>query len=356
MEDYLSTAHNSPKELLPEKRCLNDNPFMKKYLLILLLPFSLFSQEPIDLFTADSIPIVNTYHYDPKIKDAEFYFLKKDGKWRINDIVKNRPVSEVQYDSVLFISLNSAKSKDQSRSILYHYIVKKDSVWDCLFITDKKKKKIKKCYDVFEPKEYFKANPNAYYKQKLRAIYNGKIGMIDVNYNVIIPFEYDRIESLGGYVPMKGNKKGYFDGKLILDAKYDDVEKCVFSDDSKESGKLVLAKLDGKFAAFDYSGNQVLPFEYDEIIRTSAFSEKYLRYIEASSVLILRKGIRFGLASIKGKLLLPLKYDSLEIKSYSNGVSHFYASLNGKYGVVDTNDDIVVDFVYDDLASVKESQ
>ncbi len=90
-----------------------------------------------------------------------------------------------------------------------------------------------------------------------------KCGLINLNMELVIPFEYDKITvdyNLGFFILHKGNKMGMTDkdANIILEARFDDVSKMTSY--YKKSGVL-LTKNENKYQIFSFAG---VPFD-DEI-------------------------------------------------------------------------------------------
>lgn len=94
---------------------------------------------------------------------------------------------------------------------------------------------------------------------------NNKLGTIDFENNIIIPFEYDEISNWVEYGPdahyvVKDNRIGLIkhSGKLLIPIIYDSLHYYF--------GGLIKGKLNGKYGVLNYSNEIVLPFIYDALI------------------------------------------------------------------------------------------
>ena len=99
---------------------------------------------------------------------------------------------------------------------------------------------------------------------------DGKVGILDADLNVIIPFEYDFIKlnnkifllNKGGYFDdtikrISGGKWGFKCGDAVIDCVYDSIE--IYHD------RYVSVGLNNKHSLLDISGNVVIPFEFDNV-------------------------------------------------------------------------------------------
>ncbi|MEK0413981.1 MAG: hypothetical protein RL070_1469 [Bacteroidota bacterium] len=93
------------------------------------------------------------------------------------------------------------------------------------------------------------------------------------------------------------------------------------------------AKLNDKYAFFNYKGEQLSDFEYDDY---EDFEEGFANVnIDG----------QWGVIDTNCKLIIPCKYDL--IQKYSQGV--FGAQIDEKYGFINSDNKIVCEFKYDDV-------
>ncbi len=136
----------------------------------------------------------------------------------------------------------------------------------------------------------------------------------------------------------KNGRKGVKspDGQVIVPARYDDIiytynYECLpfYPYVAMKEGKMGLVRPDGR-------GTELTPFVYDsiELIR------------EVGSHLIYRKdgSSKFGLMRMNGQEVTPCRLDS-----YSCGIQTIFYSWGGYQGVWQTNIDVLVPPIYDDI-------
>jgi hypothetical protein len=124
---------------------------------------------------------------------------------------------------------------------------------------------------------------------------DGKVGLVDENLSIVIPFEYQTI------LPKRKNN--------------------------------FIAKLHGKYGVIDINNNKIVPFHYDGIDFTG-----HHPYFHVTQKL------KEGLVDDKGKELLPCVYDIIYTTSLSN---RFIVGSKGKSGLVDSNNKVIIAIVYD---------
>ncbi len=147
----------------------------------------------------------------------------------------------------------------------------------------------------------------------------GKIGLIDLSGNWVLEPEYSSVGGFGGMnglrkycVIGKDGKKGLIDQELnvVVEPKYDEIYDF---DDSE--GLIVVVGSGEKQGVVDASGNWLLPAEYDGI---SVYREE--GYME------LEKDNKFGIADLKGNIIVKVEYLNLE---YEHGLLYVKKGFDG---------------------------
>lgn len=159
---------------------------------------------------------------------------------------------------------------------------------------------------------------------------NGKYGLKDNDGMIVIPANYDEINSSGylgrGWDLKIGDKWGYVDatGNVIVPVEYDDV--------ALERYEMIRIKKGETWGLLDSQGQTVLPFEYEDI------------YVDAPNVYRVKKDGVYGIIDKNGKILLPFKYKNLGAFD-RNGFA--YAENEERlYGYIDREDHIIIPFKY----------
>ncbi len=199
---------------------------------------------------------------------------------------------------------------------------------------------------------------------------NGKHGLIDLNKNIIIPFEYSEIssfydgiaivdkdnesyiinkkgeiianisfESIGrfseGYAAVKlNNKWGFIDrlGKMVIKNKFEEVN--VFNEE------YAAVKLNGKWGFVNKSGKIVIKNKFEEV---KNFNEGYAA---------VKLNGKWGFVNKLGKFIIENKFE--EVKDFNE--RYAAVKLNNKWGFIDGNGSICIDLKYDDVNNFSEGK
>jgi antitoxin component YwqK of YwqJK toxin-antitoxin module len=177
----------------------------------------------------------------------------------------------------------------------------------------------------------------------------GHYGVIDLKGKTIIPPLYDRIifcSSQDGLIEVtKGEKNGLYDstGKILLDTLYtlnlkEDVDGFHFFENN-----IALISKNKKFGIIGTKGNFLVPLKYDSL------------EILSSTCVIYEKNNKYGLL---GKNLQPISdanYSSIKFlgqvydeENFLGFKGFFLAKRNGKYGIVNEKDSVILPFSYND--------
>lgn len=196
--------------------------------------------------------------------------------------------------------------------------------------------------DEILPQEYdyfVKMNPE---KNRICASKNGKCGIMDISGNEIVPFLYSYIEMCDDVFILNDNGTygmTDYNNNQIVPFEYDPL--FVLDEDKK----LVLAKKDGKSGVIDYENNVIIPFEYDYLGPVISGTE---RLLSAGTELDGGMFGKYGIINLNNEAVIDNKYDGLIDCMYSSDVPVLCAEKDGKYGVIDYSENVIIDFEYDD--------
>lgn len=95
---------------------------------------------------------------------------------------------------------------------------------------------------------------------------------------------------------------------------------------------LISVEKDNKSGVVNKQGNIVIPIEYDHIGATER------------PIFSVRKEDKWGFIDSVGSVIVPIVYENVGIFGNSNVVG---AKLNGKWGLINENDDVILNFNYD---------
>lgn len=275
--------------------------------------------------------------YDKIIRVSEnSYYLEKEGKGVIKNIVNNRiiEVNEIEKisDDYLRVAYKGEfgivdKNLNWILPLEYDYldynkeyvIVAKEGVIE---VYDKEFKKLE-----IENNTRVILGIGKY----LYSVKNNKLGVIDKNGKVIITPKYDNFLKLNDRDIMIG----YEDGKSYLINLETKKEKLVdYENFGEESEGMILTLKDRKLGYIDIEGNEIIPNKYEAAFKVQMGS-KYLQVKENEKWMLLNK---------KGEVHKELPYDDLG--EYKDG--YILVVSNNKLGYIDDegNEKIVPQFIY----------
>lgn len=188
-----------------------------------------------------------------------------------------------------------------------------------------------------------------------------KCGAMDVNGKIMIPFEYDDLQTYY-YVPddfMIARRKGEYlvltrEGKPLNEKRYSGMtgywdenhimawrgNTPVFIDRGgnempwfETAQRTAAFRKDGKFAFFNIRGRQLTPYAYEGM------------YAQGDYAYVDNNGKR-GVVDTNGREIIPLKYEGVEMHASSQGAL-FQLQDKGKYGMADSKGNIIAPLVYD---------
>ena len=200
----------------------------------------------------------------------------------------------------------------------------------------------------------------------------GKYGIINLKGNTLVNIEYNEVEADGyyskernsydaGFVVAKktedGYKYGYINsnGNTVLKLEYNQIERVTDIEDSKDV--YLIALKNGK-AGLLKNGNYILNHEYEEI-----------EYNKLNKIFLVQKEEKQGVVDINGKIVVNVEYDSIlfsgnsiiankdgeklifnadgkinENKEYVSQNGNYIITIDedGKYGVKNKNGEILI--------------
>jgi hypothetical protein len=230
----------------------------------------------------------------------------------------------VSYDSNILIPLSFCETDTTGRNIikpwekvlnketLKRYVIGKSNVQNKILTP---LEKLKQMYDSIISKDNF------FIVKK-----NNKYGLLDKNFKLVIPVEYDLIYFYDNdyFKVKKNNKFGIYDknSKLVIPVEYDDVD--IYNGNFK-------VQKNNKYGLYDKNFKLVIPVEYDLI------------YFYDNDFFIVKKNNKYGLLDKNFKLVIPVEYDLIYF--YDN--DYFKVKKNNKFGIYDKNSKLVIPVKYD---------
>ena len=171
---------------------------------------------------------------------------------------------------------------------------------------------------------------------------NGMYGFADKKGQLIIASSYEYASDFknGFALVEKESKKGIIDSKaqLVIPLIYTWLEL------PNEYG-VIRAKNDSLFGMIEISGEEILPFQYDQIGQMS------------SGLSLIRSGDKYGYSNQKGEIIVPLKYqyaqDALLWGEYENSYAKYMRKE--KFGIIDSLGDEIVPAIFENIRAYNDT-
>lgn len=196
----------------------------------------------------------------------------------------------------------------------------------------------------FEPDNGFYSDEHWTDENWLALFRNGKVGAIDKKGNLIVPVEFDSVDiiSESTFAVSKDGKYGIHGiNNLITPLQFDYIA------DSLEGPTRV--KKEGKWGYLD-GFNSLMLVDYDEADDFSEGLAVVGNYNTKGPVSQKDESIRLGCINTIGEEVIPLHYQ--DIRAFKEGLAP--VKLNGKWGVIDFQENQIVPFEYDAISNFKD--
>ena len=313
-------------------------------------------------------------------KDGNLWYEKntlkveKDGKYGLIDI-DGKEILSTEYDSI-----NTLKGIENS------LIVQKDGAYGLVNISG---------VTIIDPEYKEITNLGDDYKDGYITIdKSGKYGLVSYSGTQILENKYEKIDQIYGenYFVIQDKKKQKVvdeEGKEVITKGYDKITQIANSgviytdkgkygvigydgkvkvkaeyEDLKEINKDVFsAKKNKKYGIIDLSGNEKVPFEYDNIYYDLtagiyvAEDSKYQAAIMDTDFNVKVTGILSELNTENGYMKVKdgdeykyynFKFEEKNVADVKTSNTLFVSKKDGKYGFVNKDGNVVVDYIYDD--------
>lgn len=306
-----------------------------------------------------------------EITSTNYFTVYTNEKWGVIDS-NGKTIIEPKYEEMIIIP-----NKTEAVFICTYDVDYESNTYKTKVLNEKGKE-IFKGYEKIEPICNYDTNNNLWYQSNaLKVQKNGKYGLINLDGKKILECNYDKIESLKGVensliiakdekiglVDEKGNiiiepeykeikaiednyKNGYIvknteekygiidtNTKIILEPNYEDI-KSIYSPNK------YVVKENGTYKIIDKEKNTILDSGFDEIIG-----------INGDNITII-KDKKYGVITITGEEEISIKYEELKyaFKDY------YIAKNNGKYGIINLNNETILDTEYASITYRKEAE
>ena len=302
-----------------------------------------------------------------KITTKNYFATYKDNKWGVIDSTGNT-VIDPSYKEMIIVP------NSKSGVFICTYDVNYETGEYKTKALNEKNQEIFTQYEKIEPMQNQDKSGNIWYeKNVLKVQKDGKYGLINFDGKEVIPTEYDEIAVIpqieNSFKVKKDNKYGIVDsdGKTVIQAQYTDID--VLGKDNKSG--FIVKKDDGKYGIVDYSNTLILEAKYDSIekvygndmyvvtldgkqklvnklgndVLTDGFDSIKQILANQENAVIFTKSGKYGVIKTTGETLIDPEYDNLE----ETKVGTFIASKDGKYGIIDINKEEKLPFEYNSI-------
>ena len=299
-----------------------------------------------------------------KITTKNYFATYKDNKWGVIDSTGNT-IIDPSYKEMIIVP------NSKLGVFICTYDVNYETGEYKTKTLNEKNQEIFTQYEKIEPMQNQDKSGNIWYeKNVLKVQKNGKYGLINFEGKEVIPVEYDEITVIpqieNSFKVKKEDKYGIVDsdGKTVIQPQYADID--VLGKDNK-SGFIV--KTDsGKYGIVDYSNTLILEAKYDSVekvygndmyvvtvngkqklvnkegndVLTDGFDTISNILANQENAVIFTKSGKYGAKKTTGEIIINPEYDSLE----ETKVGTFIASKDGKYGIINIDKEEKLPFEY----------
>lgn len=175
---------------------------------------------------------------------------------------------------------------------------------------------------------------------------NGKYGFIDKYGTIMIPLEYDKAERFEGYTTKveKGNQRYEIDrnGKISstpVDIDPNKKRKASYTYKGDYYNGLAIIINNSKYGYVDLFDNAVIPAVYDKL-----FS---FLWVDGYNKVEAKLNGKWGILNKNGQVLIPFLYDGIHIEYLHN--NSMRACLNNKWGTIDSLGKTIIPFKYENM-------
>ena len=253
--------------------------------------------------------------------------VKKDGKYGLIDINGNEIV-EAEYNSISTDGYYNSDTKYDKAGYIVN--IRTDEGYRYGYINYKGRKILDTMYTNIKRITELKDDNSVY----LITYNNGKAGVIK-NGQTVIENEYENIEFDATnkiFILQKNAKQGVYDleGDMILPIQYDDI---IFA------GKYLNATKDGKLLVFDVTGTLQNEESYKSLDQVA----------DGKYSITTNRNNQYGVIDANKTTILENKYSYIEY-AFDD---YFIVSLDGKLGVIDANNNVIIPVEKDIVQNIK---
>lgn len=268
--------------------------------------------------------------------EAKYFSCLQNNKWGIIDENGNQ-IIPCEYDEMI-------QMPDASKDIfICYYDIDYNTNQYKTKVLNKENKEILTGYEQVEGIMNTAGGESIWYESNvLKFKKNDKIGLIDFSGKVVLEAKYDDIKSLdfvrNRLIITKENKKGLVDtaGNIIVDTNYDDI---IGELTSQKTGYITVLESDENklYGYISANGDKSINPQYDEISTISDIQDSN------KILLVVKKEDKFGIVDEQNNQILPIEFEEID-SLFTNNV--FACKKDSKWGVVNSNNEVIIDYNY----------
>lgn len=303
-----------------------------------------------------------------KITSKSYLAVFKDNKWGVIDSTAKEIIAP-SYGEMIIIPNNKVGVFICTYDVDYETGEYKTKV------LNEKNSEIFTEYEKVEALNNMDKDSNLIYDQQvLKVKNNGKYGLINMEGKLLVPTEYDNIETISKientYKLTKDGKVGIAnsDGRLVIEPQYIDID--VLGKDNKSG--FIVKNESNKYGIVSYSNTAILPINYDSVekiygnncyVVTVAGKQKLVNkdgadvlttgFEKISQILngqenevIFINANKYGIMKLTGETTLEAQYDYLE----ETKTDIFIAKQGDKYGIINSAKEEKIPFSYKSIS------
>ena len=223
-------------------------------------------------------------------------------------------IKDITLDDAMPITIQKNEQK------LFYFNYKQGKTWGLL--RENGQPVIAVQYDKpLEKVGYIHSDSTAYFI----ACKDNQFGLIDINNNIVLPFQYKKIEHTDFYNTIELTTD---EGKQLYNMAKKQLALNLFYDKSNVTDRYLYLKKNGLETAVDYHHMQILfPFKYNSILGLND-NEHFIVTIEGKTAVVNRQD----------KQLIPYGYDEIKVTSKPN---LFIIKKENQYGIVNLKNELV---------------
>ena len=181
-----------------------------------------------------------------------------------------------------------------------------------------------------------------------------KWGILDSKLKPITPFQYDKIEDFDKNDLCKviiGKSYGLVNKQGVeqVPVEYEDIELLHDLEDHQNDTRYYKAVLNNKWGIIDSYNNKITQIKYDDKSWRIGCSPKF----DENGLCKVKIGKLMGLVNKQGVEQVLVEYEDIELlhdyEDHQNDTRYYKAVLNNKWGIIDSNNNPITQFKYDNI-------